>query len=164
MSNDAQTRPPANHRLTNVRTTRQQQVHDRRRLSQGARVGQPDPEVLAIVDAERAKKGVTPRQFTPEEIMRRYMAAMVNEGAKVVAEGIALRPLDVDVTFVAGYGFPRHRGGPMKWADMTGLDKVLADIEAFAKEDPLFWKPSPLLVQLVREGRNFDSLNQAEKS
>ena len=127
----------------------------------GARVGQPDPEVLAIVDAERAKKGITPRSFTADEIMRRYMAAMVNEGAKVVAEGIALRPLDVDVTFVAGYGFPRHRGGPMKWADMTGLDKVLADIQAFAKEDPLFWKPAPLLEQLVAEGRNFDSLNKA---
>lgn len=127
----------------------------------GARVGQPDPEVLAIVDAERAKKGITPRSFTADEIMRRYMAAMVNEGAKVVAEGIALRPLDVDVTFVAGYGFPRHRGGPMKWADMTGLPKVLADIQAFAKEDPLFWKPAPLLEQLVAEGRNFDSLNKA---
>uniref|UniRef100_UPI0030FABFF4 3-hydroxyacyl-CoA dehydrogenase NAD-binding domain-containing protein n=1 Tax=uncultured Acidovorax sp. TaxID=158751 RepID=UPI0030FABFF4 len=128
---------------------------------EGARVGQPDPEVLAIVDAERAKKGITPRSFSADDIMRRYMAAMVNEGAKVVAEGIALRPLDVDVTFVAGYGFPRHRGGPMKWADMTGLPKVLADIEAFAKEDPLFWKPAPLLEQLVAEGRNFDSLNKA---
>ncbi len=129
---------------------------------EGSRTGQPDPEVLAIVDAERAKKGVTPRSFSADEIMRRYMAAMVNEGANVVHEGIALRPLDVDVTFVAGYGFPRHRGGPMKWADMTGLPQLLADIEAFAKEDPLFWKPSPLLVQLVREGRNFDSLNKAE--
>ena len=128
---------------------------------EGARVGQPDPEGLAIVDAERAKKGITPRSFSADDIMRRYMAAMVNEGAKVVAEGIALRPLDVDVTFVAGYGFPRHRGGPMKWADMTGLDKVLADIQAFAKEDPLFWKPAPLLEQLVAEGRNFDSLNKA---
>ena len=128
---------------------------------EGARVGQPDPEVLAIVDAERAKKGITPRSFSADDIMRRYMAAMVNEGAKVVAEGIALRPLDVDVTFVAGYGFPRHRGGPMKWADMTGLDKVLADIQAFAKEDPLFWQPAPLLEQLVAEGRNFDSLNKA---
>lgn len=128
---------------------------------EGARVGQPDPEVLAIVDAERAKKGITPRSFSADDIMRRYMAAMVNEGAKVVAEGIALRPLDVDVTFVAGYGFPRHRGGPMKWADMTGLDKVLADIQAFAKEDPLFWKPAPLLEQLVAEGRNFGSLNKA---
>lgn len=129
---------------------------------EGARVGQPDPEVLAIVDSERAKKGITPRSFSADDIMRRYMAAMVNEGAKVVAEGIALRPLDVDVTFVAGYGFPRHRGGPMKWADMTGLPKVLADIQAFAKEDPLFWKPAPLLEQLVAEGRNFDSLNKAD--
>ncbi|OGB12037.1 MAG: 3-hydroxyacyl-CoA dehydrogenase [Burkholderiales bacterium RIFCSPLOWO2_12_FULL_64_33] len=127
----------------------------------GARTGQPDPEVLAIVDAERAKKCVTPRSFSADEIMRRYMAAMVNEGAKVVAEGIALRPLDVDVTFVAGYGFPRHRGGPMKWADMTGLDKVLADIREFAQEDPLFWQPAPLLEKLVAEGRNFDSLNKA---
>lgn len=127
---------------------------------QGARIGQPDPEVLAIVDAERAKKGVTPRPFTAEEIMRRYMAAMVNEGAKVVGEGIALRPLDVDVTFISGYGFPRHRGGPMKWADMQGLAKVLADIEAFAKEDALFWKPAPLLQKLVAEGKNFESLNK----
>ena len=127
---------------------------------QGARVGQQDPEVLAIVDAERAKKGVTPRKFTPEEIMRRYMAAMINEGAKVVEEGIALRPLDVDVTFISGYGFPRWRGGPMKWADMQGLDKVLADIKEFEKEDALFWKPAPLLEKLVAEGKNFDSLNK----
>jgi 3-hydroxyacyl-CoA dehydrogenase len=132
------------------------------RYPQGSRVGQPDPEVLAIVDAERAKKGVTPRKFTQDEIMRRYMAAMVNEGAKVVEEGIALRPLDVDVTFLSGYGFPRHRGGPMKYADMVGLPQVLADIRAFAQEDPLFWKPAPLLEKLVAEGRNFDSLNKAD--
>ncbi|KTT23726.1 3-hydroxyacyl-CoA dehydrogenase NAD-binding domain-containing protein [Pseudacidovorax intermedius] len=128
---------------------------------EGARTGQPDPEVLAIVDAERQKKGIVPRQFTPEEIMRRYMAAMVNEGAKVVEEGIALRPLDVDVTFLYGYGFPRFRGGPMKYADMVGLPKVLDDIRTFAKEDPLFWKPAPLLEKLVAEGRDFSSLNQA---
>lgn len=128
---------------------------------EGARVGQPDPEVLAIVDAERARKGIIPRSFTAEEIVRRYMAAMVNEGAKVVEEGIALRPLDVDVTFLSGYGFPRYRGGPMKWADMQGLPKILADIQEFEKEDPLFWKPAPLLQKLVAEGKNFDSLNRA---
>ena len=128
---------------------------------EGARTGQPDPEVLATVDAERQKKGIVPRKFTPEEIMRRYMAAMVNEGAKVVEEGIALRPLDVDVTFLYGYGFPRFRGGPMKYADMVGLPKVLEDIRTFAKEDPLFWKPAPLLEKLVAEGRDFSSLNQA---
>jgi len=127
---------------------------------EGARVGQQDPEVLAIVDAERAKKGITPRAFTHEEIMRRYMAAMVNEGARVLEEGIALRPLDIDVTFLFGYGFPRHRGGPMLWADMQGLDKVLADIEEFAREDAQFWQPSALLKRLAAEGKNFASLNQ----
>jgi len=78
----------------------------------------------------------------------------------VLEEGIALRPLDIDVTFLFGYGFPRWRGGPMKWADMQGLDKVLADIREFAKEDALFWQPAPLLEKLVAEGKNFDSLNQ----
>jgi 3-hydroxyacyl-CoA dehydrogenase len=128
---------------------------------QGARTGTPDPEVLAIIDAERERAGVKPRKFSAEEIVRRYMAAMVNEGANVVHEGIALRPLDVDVTFLYGYGFPRYRGGPMKYADMVGLDRVLADIRAFAQEDPLFWEPSPLLVELVTQGRTFDSLNRA---
>ncbi len=128
---------------------------------EGTRTGQPDPEVLTIVDAERAKKGVVPRSFTPHEIMRRYMAAMVNEGAKVVEEGIALRPLDVDVTFLSGYGFPRFRGGPMHYADTVGLPKILADIREFAQEDPLFWKPAPLLEKLVAEGRDFGSLNRA---
>jgi 3-hydroxyacyl-CoA dehydrogenase len=128
---------------------------------QGARTGTPDPEVLAIIDAERQRAGVTPRTFGADEILRRYLAAMVNEGANVVHEGIALRPLDVDVTFLHGYGFPRYRGGPMKYADTVGLDRILADIREFAQEDPLFWQPSPLLVQLVAQGRNFDSLNRA---
>jgi len=127
----------------------------------GARIGTPDPEVEAIVDAERTKAGITPRSFSDEEIIRRYMAAMINEGANVVHEGIALRPLDVDVTFVAGYGFPRHRGGPMKYADTVGLPQVLADIREFANDDPLFWRPSPLLVDLALRGKDFDSLNQA---
>jgi 3-hydroxyacyl-CoA dehydrogenase len=128
---------------------------------QGARTGVEDPEVLAIVDAERQRAGITPRAFSEDEIMRRYMAAMVNEGAKVVAEGIALRPLDVDVTFLYGYGFPRFRGGPMAYADQVGLAKILDDIQTFAKQDPLFWQPAPLLVQLVAEGRNFASLNKS---
>jgi len=129
---------------------------------EGARTGQPDPEVLAIIDAERQRAGITPRSFTDEEIIRRYMAAMINEGANVVHQRIALRPLDVDVTFLYGYGFPRHRGGPMKYADTVGLAKVLADIREFEKEDPLFWKPSPLLVELVERGADFASLNQSE--
>lgn len=130
---------------------------------EGARVGTPDPEVEAIIDAERQRAGVTPREFTDEEIVRRYLAAMINEGANVVHQKIALRPLDVDVTFVHGYGFPRYRGGPMKYADTVGLPKILADIREFAKEDPLFWQPSPLLVELVEKGQDFASLNQLGK-
>lgn len=129
---------------------------------EGARTGVPDPEVRAIVDAERQRAGIVPRTFIEDEIVRRYMAAMVNEGANVVHQGIALRPLDVDVTFLYGYGFPRHRGGPMKYADTVGLPKVLADIREFAKQDPLFWQPSPLLVDLVESGADFSSLNQSE--
>ncbi|NIE68326.1 3-hydroxyacyl-CoA dehydrogenase NAD-binding domain-containing protein [Burkholderia sp. Ax-1719] len=126
---------------------------------EGARVGTPDPEVESIIRTERERAGIEPRSFSDEEILRRYMAAMINEGANVVREKIALRPLDVDVTFLYGYGFPRHRGGPMHYADTVGLAKVLADIREFAKEDPLFWKPSPLLVELVERGENFASLN-----
>lgn len=128
----------------------------------GARTGVPDPEVEAIIDAERVRAGITPRSFTDDEIMRRYMAAMINEGANVVQQRIALRPLDVDVTFLYGYGFPRHRGGPMKYADTIGLAQVLADIREFAKEDPLFWQASPLLVELVGQGKDFARLNQSE--
>jgi 3-hydroxyacyl-CoA dehydrogenase len=84
----------------------------------------------------------------------------VNEAAKVVTEGIALRPLDVDVTLIYGYGFPRWRGGPLHHADQVGLDGILADIREFAKTDPQFWQAARLLVELVAEGRNFASLNQ----
>lgn len=129
--------------------------------TQGTRVGKADPEVLSIVDAERAKKGIVPRGFTADEITRRCLAALVNESAKVLEEGIALRPLDIDVTFVAGYGFPRFRGGPMKWADMRGLPEVLADLCEFAEEDAGFWGAAPLLKRLVAEGKDFASLNQA---
>jgi 3-hydroxyacyl-CoA dehydrogenase len=116
---------------------------------------------LAIIDQERVRAGITPRSFTNEEIMRRYMAAMINEGANVVQQGIALCPADVDLTLVAGYGFPRDRGGPMKYADTQGLDRILADIREFSLQDPLFWQPSPLLLDLVAQGANFDSLNKA---
>ena len=126
----------------------------------GARKGEPDPEVEAIIAEERARKGIVPRDFTAEEIVRRYLAAMINEGARIVEEGIALRPLDVDVTLLYGYGFPRWRGGPMKYADLQGLDGILADIRAYEAEDPASWQPSRLLIDLVEKGATFDSLNR----
>lgn len=125
----------------------------------GKRGGTPNPEITRLIAAEQAELGITPRTFTDAEIVRRYMCAMVNESAKVVGEGIAARPLDVDMTLLFGYGFPRYWGGPLKWADIQGLDAVLADMEGYAKEDPWFWTPAPLLKTLVAEGRSFDDLN-----
>lgn len=126
----------------------------------GAKARVPNPDVMPLIEAERAEKGIAPRDFSDEEIVRRYMAAMVNEAAKVVGEGIARRPLDVDMTLLFGYGFPRYHGGPLKWADLQGLDGLLADIKKWAAEDPHFWQPAPLLERLVAEGRSFDDLNK----
>ena len=126
----------------------------------GARIGTPDSEVLKIIQGERERKGLSPRKFSKKEIIERYLAAMVNEGCEVLREGVALKPSDIDVTSIFGYGFPRYRGGPMKYADMYGLDKMLSNIQAYEQEDPIFWKPSPLLVELVETGRNFDDLNK----
>ena len=121
--------------------------------------GRPDPEVEDLIAEERAARGITPRDFPDEEIVERYMAAMINEGARIVEEGIARRPLDVDVVKLHGYGFPRWRGGPMHHADAVGLDQVLGTIRACAAEDPWFWQPAALLERLAAEGRTFGSLN-----
>jgi 3-hydroxyacyl-CoA dehydrogenase len=131
------------------------------RYDEGKRAGTPDPEVEAIIVAERERAGVAPRAFSDEQIVRRYMAAMINEGANVIHERIALRPLDVDVTLINGFGFPAYRGGPMHYADTIGLPALLADIREFEKQDPLFWKPSPLLVELVERGEALASLNRS---
>ena len=127
---------------------------------EGARAGIPDPEVEEFVAAERIKKGITSRELSDQEIVDRYMAAMINEAAHVIDEGIAQRPLDVDVTLLNGYGFPRWRGGPMHYADSVGLDKILTDIKKFQQEDDWFWQPAPLIERLVAKGQNFASLNK----
>ncbi|MEO1363676.1 MAG: 3-hydroxyacyl-CoA dehydrogenase family protein, partial [Pseudomonadota bacterium] len=126
----------------------------------GARARVPNPDVMPMIEADRARLGITPRTFDADEIVRRYMAAMVNEAAKVVGEGIARRPLDVDMTLLFGYGFPRYRGGPLKWADMAGLAGLLDDIRRYGDENADFWTPAPLLEQLVAEGRTFDDMNK----
>ena len=120
---------------------------------------EPNPEILELIAAERDAKGITARSISDQEIVDRFMAAQVNEAARVVEEGIALRPLDVDVTMLNGYGFPRWRGGPMHYADTAGLDKILADIKRFAEEDAYFWQPAPLLERLAADGKTFATLN-----
>ena len=127
----------------------------------GQRGGTPNPEITRLIEEEQKERGITPRDFTDAEIVRRYMCAMVNESAKVLEEGIARRPLDIDMTLLFGYGFPRYWGGPMKWADLQGLDNVLTDIREYAQDDAWFWKPAPLLERLVAEDRNFEDLNKA---
>ncbi|AHC99934.1 3-hydroxyacyl-CoA dehydrogenase NAD-binding domain-containing protein [Leisingera methylohalidivorans] len=127
---------------------------------EGRRGGVPNPQVAGLIAEDQEQQGVTPREFSDAEVLRRYMCAMVNEAAKVVGEGIARRPLDVDMVMLFGYGFPRFWGGPLKWADLQGLDGILADIRAYAAEDDFFWQPAPLLEQLVAEGKPFDDLNK----
>lgn len=129
--------------------------------AEGSRQGVEDPEVDALIAQTRTSFGITPRAFTDEEIVCRYMAAMVNEAARELEEGIALRPSDIDVVLLYGYGFPRWRGGPMHAADVLGLDTVLDDINRFAAEDDHFWQPAPLLKKLVEQKSNFASLNNS---
>ena len=126
----------------------------------GAKGRVPDPEVLDLIAEDRTAAGAVQRTFTTEEIIRRYMAAMVNEAAKVVGEEIARRPLDVDMTLLFGYGFPRYWGGPLKWADIVGLPDLLEDIATYAKKDSKFWEVAPLLKELVATSKSFESLNK----
>ena len=126
----------------------------------GAKARVPNPEVMSLIAADRTAVGTVQRTFTAEQIIRRYMASMVNEAAKVVGEGIARRPLDVDMTLLFGYGFPRYWGGPLKWADIVGLPDLLEDIATYAKNDSNFWEVAPLLKELVATSKSFDSLNK----
>ncbi|MEJ8475280.1 3-hydroxyacyl-CoA dehydrogenase NAD-binding domain-containing protein [Roseibium algae] len=123
--------------------------------------GRINPDVLPLIEAERKAAGIKPRHFSMEEIQRRYMAAMINEAARVLTDGIAQRPSDIDVVFLSGYGFPRWRGGPMHFADSQGLAKVLDDIRSFASDDAHFWSVAPLLEELVANGQTFNDLNKA---
>lgn len=118
-----------------------------------------DPELLRVIATERAEKGVIAKDISDQEIVDRFMAAMINEAARVLEEGIAMRPLDIDVVLLNGYGFPRWRGGPMHYADTIGLEKVLNDIRRLSLEDSFMWQPAPLLERLVSEGKLFADLN-----
>ena len=120
----------------------------------------PTPEVAEIVAAERARAGVTPRDFTEGEIVDRYMTAMISEGARVLEDGIALRPIDVDATFLFGYGFPRFRGGPMFHADRVGAAELVRRIEAYADEDPHFWQVPDLVRRMATDGTTFADMNE----
>ncbi|MDA0339652.1 MAG: 3-hydroxyacyl-CoA dehydrogenase NAD-binding domain-containing protein [Proteobacteria bacterium] len=116
----------------------------------------PDPEVEALIIAESEKRGIERREISEEEIIERCIYAAINEGARVLEEGIALRPCDIDVIWINGYGFPAYRGGPMFYADLIGLDKVHAAVEKYRQRyGDRNWKHSPLLEKLARAGKGF---------
>jgi 3-hydroxyacyl-CoA dehydrogenase len=131
------------------------------RYEKGSRSPHRDPVVEGLIFAAAKEKGIERRAFSQEEILTRLLTALVNEGAKILGEGIALRAVDIDMVWINGYGFPAHEGGPLFWAEQRGLAKVLADVEGYAKEDAWAWRPAPLLVQLVREGKSFRDVGAA---
>jgi 3-hydroxyacyl-CoA dehydrogenase len=128
------------------------------RYDKGSRTPQRDPVVEQFIAEESKRLGFERKTLSEEEILKRCLYGMVNEGAKLLEQGIALRPSDVDIVYVTGYGFPARHGGPMYYADRIGLDKVLADIRRFHAEHGFWWKPAPLLERLVAQGRCFADL------
>ena len=124
----------------------------------GARRAIPDAAVDALIAGYRAELGLQSRAIDEDEIVGRCILALVNEGARLLEEGIALRASDVDVVYLAGYGFPRYRGGPMFYADLVGLGRVADRMRQFAaipRADAAFWQPAPLLARLAAEGKTF---------
>ncbi len=127
------------------------------RYAPGVRDALPDPVVEQLVADYRASKGVTPRQISDEEIVQRCVYALVNEGARILEEGIAVRASDIDLVYLNGYGFPAHRGGPMCYANEVGLFNVARSLQGFAAEAGAFdwWQPAPLLRRLADDGQTF---------
>ncbi len=129
---------------------------------EGARAGVPDPEVAALIERISAQEGVTRREIGREEILDRLLLPMVNEGARILEEGIAARPGDIDVVWLHGYNWPAWQGGPMHYADARGLKEIADRLAAFAQQtgdESLV--PAPLLARLAAEGKGFASLKPA---
>lgn len=116
-----------------------------------------DPEVPRLVKQWATEAGIPQRQISTEEIVDRCIYALVNEGARILEEGYALRAVDIDIIYLTGYGFPAHRGGPMWYADTVGLKKVYDRICEFERQQGELWTPAPLLKELALTGRDFKS-------
>ena len=127
------------------------------------RTPEPDAEVLAIIENRAHAAGIEQRVISDAEIVDRLVLTLVNEGARVLEEGVALRAADIDVIYLTGYGFPAFRGGPMFYADRRGLGEVLARIQAFHAQHGDRWRPAPLLERLARAGSTFRA-HDARKS
>jgi 3-hydroxyacyl-CoA dehydrogenase len=127
----------------------------------GSRTPRPDPEVEGLIAEVAAQQGVARRAIGQDEIVERLMFPMINEGARILAEGVARRAGDIDVIWVHGYGFPAYRGGPMHYADSVGLARICERLTTFAEQtgDDRH-RPAPLLAKLAAEGKGFTSLGR----
>jgi 3-hydroxyacyl-CoA dehydrogenase len=125
------------------------------RYQAGSRTPIPDPLIDDLAAKAAAERGVTRRKVGNDEILSRILTALANEGANILDEGYALRAGDIDIIYNYGFGFPRHRGGPMFWADRTGLANVLARVNEYRARFGDYWKPAPLLESLAASGKRF---------
>ena len=124
----------------------------------GDRTPVPSTAVDGIIEQYRSNNGITPREISDQEILERCMYVMVNEGAKILEEGIAARPLDVDVIWIYGYGFPVYRGGVLFWADQVGVKAIFEKVnEIYQQTGSDVWKPAKLLSDLAEQGKGFYS-------
>ena len=131
------------------------------RYASGSRHPIPDPKVTAIIEQYRRQKGITPRNVGAQEIVERCIYALINEGARILEDGIAQRASDIDLVYLNGYGFPAYRGGPMFYADSAGLRAVARALQKIAAQpgsDPDAWRPAPLLARLALQGQTFNGI------
>jgi 3-hydroxyacyl-CoA dehydrogenase len=122
----------------------------------------PDPEVSQLVRKGASEAGIPQREISSQEMVDRCIYALVNEGARILEEGIALRAVDIDIIYLNGYGFPPYRGGPMWYADTAGLKKVYERISEFHRQHGELWEPAPLLKHLAEEGETFSAFKKEE--
>ena len=115
----------------------------------------PDPLVAEHIAKWVAEAGIAQRQMSAAEIVDRCLYALVNEGARILEEGYALRASDIDIIYINGYGFPAHRGGPMWYADTVGLKQVYERVSEFQRQHGEIWQPAPLLKLLAGQGKTF---------
>ena len=134
------------------------------RYEAGSRTPIPDPVVDDVIVRNAREAGIERRDISDDEILKRCMYLLVNEAAKILDEGIAARPGDVDVVWVYGYGFPAFRGGPLRWADSIGLQNIVNDMLAFERAHGDYWAPAPLLRQLAENGGTFGAWKRGAAS
>lgn len=122
---------------------------------EGSRGGSPDPAVKTMIEEASAALNITRRSISDAEIIQRCVYSLVNEGAKILEEGIAIRSSDIDIAYIYGYGFPAYRGGPMFYADEVGLKRVYEEMLTLQNRHGDFWQPAALLQQLAETGQTF---------